>query len=331
MGEAGAPAPYFLITVDTEGDNLWARPRQITTRNAEALPRFQALCERYGLRPTYLVNYEMAVAPVFQEFGRQVLARGAGEIGMHLHAWNSPPLTPLTPDDFHYQPYLAEYPEPVLREKVKYMTGLLEETFAVKMISHRAGRWRLSAAYARALVDNGYLADCSVTPHISWGDKLGDPKGQGGSDYSLYPELPYFMDLEDPGRAGDSPLLEVPVTVLSARRPLMRLLPSTLRSASLVKRVVERLLPADWMVPDRYNAERLPGVLPRALRLGRPYVEFAIHSSELLPGGSRSFVTEAEVERLFERVEALFEQAAHLRGVTLGEYRAAHVGKSRAA
>jgi hypothetical protein len=279
MGDADSAAPYFLVTVDTEGDNLWARPRQITTRNAEALPRFQALCERYGLRPTYLVNYEMAVAPLFQEFGRQVLARGAGEIGMHLHAWNSPPLTPLTPDDFYHQPYLAEYPEPVLREKVKYMTGLLEETFAVKMISHRAGRWRLSAAYARALVDNGYLADCSVTPHISWGDKLGDPKGQGGSDYSLYPELPYFMDLGDTGRAGDSPLLEVPVTVLSARRPLMRLLPSALRSASLVKRVVERLLPADWMVPDRYNAERLPGVLPRALRLGRPYVEFAIHSS----------------------------------------------------
>jgi hypothetical protein len=50
-----------------------------------------------------------------------------------------------------------------------------------------------------------------------------------------------------------------------------------------------------------------------------------------MPGGSRSFVTEAEVERLFERLEALFEQAARLRGATLGEYRAAHVARSRAA
>jgi hypothetical protein len=40
--------PAFLITIDTEGDNLWSRPRTITTRNAHSLPRFQALCEKYG-------------------------------------------------------------------------------------------------------------------------------------------------------------------------------------------------------------------------------------------------------------------------------------------
>jgi len=31
-------------------------PREITTRNAECLPRFQALCERYRLKPVYLVT-----------------------------------------------------------------------------------------------------------------------------------------------------------------------------------------------------------------------------------------------------------------------------------
>jgi hypothetical protein len=284
------------------------------------------------LRPTYLVNYEMAVSPAFREFGKSVLARGAAEIGMHLHAWNSPPLAALTADDFHHQPYLAEYPEPVLREKVKFMTTLLEDTFGVKMTSHRAGRWRLSAGYVRALLDNGYLVDCSVTPHVSWRDRMGDPNGQGGSDYSLYPELPYFMDPDDPGRPGSSALLEVPVTVLSARRPLVRLLPSAVRSASLVKRVIDRVLPADRLVPDRYNAERMPSVLPRALRLGRPCVEFATHSSELMPGGNPSFVTEADVERLFARLEALFEAAARsLRAATLTEFRAAFLTGSRAA
>ncbi len=37
----------FIITIDTEGDNPWANPREITTRNAEYLPRFQSLCERF--------------------------------------------------------------------------------------------------------------------------------------------------------------------------------------------------------------------------------------------------------------------------------------------
>jgi hypothetical protein len=321
-----AQQPYFIITIDTEGDNLWARPREITTRNARFLPRFQGLCERHGLRPTYLVNYEMAVAPVFREFGKDLLARGKGEIGMHLHAWNSPPLVPLTEDDFHHQPYLLEYPDAVILQKVEFMTGLLEETFGVKMTSHRAGRWGMSPALARALVACGYLVDCSVTPHVSWAGKKGDPRGRGGTDYSFYPETPYFVDLTDLSRPGDSPLLEVPVTILSRRRPLLRLLPSAVRSAPLAKRVIDRLLPADWMMPTRYNASRMPAVLPRALRLGRPNVEFILHSSEFMPGGSPSFFEDAEVERLYERLDALFEEAGRrLRAATLTEYRQAFV------
>src|SRR5256885_9751134 len=99
----------FIITVDTEGDDLWSRPREISTHNARFLPRFQSLCERYGYRPVYLANYEMAMCETFVEFGRDVIARRAGEIGMHLHAWNSPPLLPLTDDDLRHQPYLIEY------------------------------------------------------------------------------------------------------------------------------------------------------------------------------------------------------------------------------
>ena len=34
-------APRLVITIDTEGDNAWARPRVATTRNAEYVPRFQ--------------------------------------------------------------------------------------------------------------------------------------------------------------------------------------------------------------------------------------------------------------------------------------------------
>jgi len=84
--------PSFLITIDTEGDNLWAKTRSISTRNSQSLYRFQALCERYQFQPTYLTNYEMAICPVFQEFGRDILKRQVGEIGMHLHAWRVLPV-----------------------------------------------------------------------------------------------------------------------------------------------------------------------------------------------------------------------------------------------
>src|SRR5262245_400910 len=132
--------PAILITIDTEGDDQWARRPEVTTRNAAYLPRFHSLCERYELRPTYLTNWEMATCPVYREFAADVLERGAGEVGMHLHAWHSPPQWSLTDDDYRHHPYLIEYPEPVIREKVHTMTAVLQETFDRKMVSHRAGR-----------------------------------------------------------------------------------------------------------------------------------------------------------------------------------------------
>jgi hypothetical protein len=44
--------PKYLITIDTEGDDQWSRSKTITTRNSEYLPRFQAICEKNGLKPT---------------------------------------------------------------------------------------------------------------------------------------------------------------------------------------------------------------------------------------------------------------------------------------
>ena len=64
--------PFFLITIDVEGDNLWSKHRKITTRNADFLPRFQSLCDSLGLKPTYLTDYNMANSIVFQDFGRDV-------------------------------------------------------------------------------------------------------------------------------------------------------------------------------------------------------------------------------------------------------------------
>src|SRR5262245_41673730 len=118
--------PAFLITMDAEGDNLWAEPRRVTTENARYVSRFQSFCERHGFKPTWLTNYEMAESPIFHEFGRDVLARGTGEIGMHLHAWDSPPISDSGPKG---QAYLIEYPEDVMRAKIAFITERLEQRF----------------------------------------------------------------------------------------------------------------------------------------------------------------------------------------------------------
>ena len=213
--------PAFLITIDTEGDNLWQNHDRITTENTRFLPRFQALCEKYAFKPVYLTNYEMAMDPAYVEFARDVIARGVGEVGMHLHAWNSPPLTPLTDDDWRHKPYLIEYPTDQIRAKVDHMTKLLEDAFQTKMLSHRAGRWAFNEYYASLLLEYGYQVDCSVTPRVNWQFSPGNPQGNGGTDYTRFPSQAYFIDPQNIAKPGASPLLEVPMSIQYKHSALM--------------------------------------------------------------------------------------------------------------
>jgi hypothetical protein len=315
--------PAFLITIDTEGDNLWSQPRNITTRNSHFLPRFQNLCERFGFKPTYLTNYEMACCPVFREFATACLGRGTIEIGMHLHAWNSPPLCSLTADDYAHQPYLIEYPETAIRQKVVFMTQLLRESFPAEIRSHRAGRWSFNEVYARTLAENGYRVDCSVTPRVSWQSNIGDPSQIGGTDYSCFPNGPYWLDLDDISRPGNSTLLELPMTISSLETRFARWIRESLGPNDLVRRGVGRFYPSvAWLRPNGSNLSHMRRILSQARLENRPCVEFMLHSSEFMPGGSPTFPSERSIERLYSDLETLFsDAAATFSGATLTEFR----------
>jgi hypothetical protein len=318
----------FIITVDTEGDNLWGRPREIGTRNTEFLPRFQMLCERFRFKPVYLTNYEMAMSDAYVEFALDALSRDACEIGMHLHAWNSPPLEPLTVDDFFHQPYLIEYPDRVMREKIHVMTALLEHKFDRKMISHRAGRWGFDERYAAMLLQEGYLVDCSVTPGVDWSANLGDPNGSGGSNYETFPDHPYFLDLANISAPAPYGLLEVPMTIVPSS--LYRRAPYLYR-VPLLRRAANRLSPGlSWLCPVQPSlsaplARNLDVMvqMARATRNeGVACMEFMLHSSELMPGGSPNFATPSDIDQLYDGLETLFQElSTWCYGLTLHEFR----------
>jgi len=310
----------FIITIDTEGDDLWSKPREITTRNAEYLPRFQSLCERFGFKPVYLTNYEMAMSDIFVDFGRDVLARGTGEIGMHLHAWNSPPLLPLTNDDFRFQPYLIEYPDTVMREKIKVMTRLLEDRFDQAIISHRAGRLGFDGRYAAMLLDEGYGVDCSVSPGLDWRDTLGDPGGKGGTDYRAFPDRPYFFSPSDISAPTTGGMLEVPMTIRSSdvyqKAPWVYRIP-------VLRQTTNRLIsPAlNHVCPTESNLRGMLRAARAARAAGAMHTAFTLHSSELMAGGSPTFRSVGDIERLYENLEVLFaELSAWCRGMTLKEF-----------
>jgi len=325
---AVAPDPHtpaFLVTIDTEGDDLWGRPRTITTRNARHVQRFQRLCESFGLRPTWLTNFEMARCPEFLAFGRDVVRRGTGEIGMHLHAWNSPPLQPLTPDDMTAQPFLTEYPQEVVDAKIGYMARLLRDRFECEIVSHRGGRWAFDATCAQALVRHGIRVDCSVTPDVRWvRTPTGDEKRSDAAvvDYRGFPTRPYVVDLNQPQRPGRSSLLEVPMTVVPSS--LYRWLPQAY-AVPLVRRWSWAWQPTHhWLYPDGRNLPAMLGMVRQAVAERWPHLEMVLHSSELMPGGSPSFPDGPSIEALYRDLRVLFRSVAgHFRGMTLGDF-AAH-------
>lgn len=309
--------PAFLITIDTEGDNLWQNHNSITTENARFLPRFQALCEKYNFKPVYLTNYEMAIDPFYVEFARDVIARGTGEVGMHLHAWNSPPAAPLTDDDWRYKPYLIEYSDEQMKEKVEFMTHLLEDTFQTKMLSHRAGRWAFDERYAKLLLQLGYQVDCSVTPKVNWQTAKGAPQGHGGTDYRHFPHQAYFIDENDISKPGHSSLLEVPMSIQYKHSALI----NTFKQGYDRLRGKVRSPSVNWLRPTGGNVDTMKRVVKQTLEQGNDYVEYMLHSSEYMPGGSPTFKTGADIEALYDDLEALFSALQNqFVGMTLAEY-----------
>jgi hypothetical protein len=263
----------------------------------------------------------MASDAAYVAFAHDALARSTAEIGAHVHAWNLPPLQPLTHNDFSAAPYLIEYPRYIQRQKLDYLTGLLEDTFQIKMRSHRAGRWAFDAFYASNLLELGYQIDCSVTPGVDWRASKGDPSGSGGTDYRLFPRYHYRLAEDDIAKPGSSALLEVPVTIMdTAPEPIRRVIGSG-SSRSLWRRALRRLWPLRWLRPNGRNLASMCAILDQAREEHWPYVEFMMHSSELMPGGSPGFQTPKSVEKLYADLDILFEMAEQgFKGMTLSEF-----------
>lgn len=295
---------YFIITVDTEGDNLWTyKPGEtINTKNARFIQPFQSLCEKYGFKPVYLTNYEMAKDKYYVEQAREWLKRDACEIGIHLHAWNNPPHYELT-GPYNGNPYLIEYPIDIMRSKFKVIYDLLVENFDIKPVSHRAGRWAMDERYFSILEEYGVLVDCSHTPGVSWESEKGITIG--GSNYHDVPR--------NISKYGN--VLEVPIPIIRTRLPfygnIRHRLRSILKGNSLYLRPASSTLgEMKYYIRQFYNSPEYD------------YVEFMIHSSELMPNGSPYFQTEDSVKSFICTMGELFDYAQKMGfvGITLKEY-----------
>ncbi|MFO0608725.1 MAG: hypothetical protein U0324_36500 [Polyangiales bacterium] len=304
-----ARRPIFLFVVDTEGDSEWTHHRRVPpVRNLLALPRFQALCDRYGVAPTYVVTWSVAADGDAMGALREWQSRGRAEVGTHLHPWTTPPFGPHDDDNA----FPSELPADVLRDKLAALTEEVATRAGRAPTAYRAGRFGVDGRTLRELARLGYVVDSSVTPLTSWRAYPGLRGGPGGPDFRAAPLAPYFPSEDDPTRPGASPVLEVPLTIVERARfplsprgdgPRWSVPPPAADRVLRALRLRQRL----WLRPTMETAAGMVDACAEAARQGVGVFNMMIHSSELFPNTSPYFPDQRAVDALFERIDRTFE------------------------
>jgi hypothetical protein len=290
----------LIVTVDTEEEGLWGgryRPTGNTVENVRGVKPFQALCDRFRVRPTYLVD-----APVVQDDGavdllRELQDQGRAEIGAHVHPWCNPPLEEKAGG---HNSYLCNLPEPLQRAKIAWLTEAIEARFGRRPTSFRAGRYGLDVTGARILHELGYTVDSSVIPFT-------DYSSNGGPNFDGAPHTPYFVDGEDlctPHETGL--LLEVPVSVgfnranFARARAIRRVAAHPWLRAVHAEGVLDRLgvVRRIKLSPEQSDARRMRQLIDAYRAQGAAATVMMFHSSSLVPGFS-PYVPEERRLRLF--------------------------------
>jgi hypothetical protein len=301
----------FILTIDTEGDNQWDHGRELTVENIKYIPRFQNLCEKYSIRPTYLITSEVCEDSFAQEIFTQYLQSGKAEIGSHLHSWTTPPFQDK--DGYRFNDpthaFATELPDLLLIEKIKVLTDQIENSFGIKPRSFRSGRYGFDVNVAKILCENSYLVDSSVTPYLSWASHKGIPDGKGGPVFLENTPFPYKYDFSNRS------LLEIPITILPTMFPLNRSKEAAKYyfsnvDNSLSLRVFRKIFFSNqplWLRPHpRMSLELLNDLLKESLNIKLPYIVMMFHSSELMPGCSIYRADKDAVDKLYHLIEQFF-------------------------
>jgi glycosyltransferase involved in cell wall biosynthesis len=293
--------PTLLVVIDTEEEFDWSvvpsNSTGITAMRHQAPA--QRLMQRYGVVPTYAVDYPIAsqheaCAPLLE-----FLADGTCEIGTQLHPWLSPPIEEeLTVGNS----YPGNLPPVLEAEKIRVLTRAIEDNLGCRPILYRAGRYGLGRNTARTIAALGYRVDSSVRP-------LFDMRADGGPDYRHAPTQPFWF-------GPDRSLLELQQTVgmigAAARLgrgaypgmagPAGRALhvPGILARTGLLNRVT--LTPEGTKLAE---AKQLTRILHA--RDGQRVFVLTYHSPSLQPGNTPYVRTDRDLEEFLAWMDGYFD------------------------
>ena len=321
----GGQKRFLIVTVDTEEEGLWSGEfrSRATVKNISQAPLFQRICNRYGIRPTYVVTTPVVRDTEASNTLNVFFQEGQCEVGTHVHPWNSPPITEF--DSQRKYSYMCNLPSEVQYEKLANLTEEIENAFGHRPVSFRAGRYGIGSSTIALLSRLGYTVDSSVLPLVNYAS-------QGGPDFRLANCLPYFPSETDLLSNGPTAsLLEVPVTSgfthkyfeiagglkgFASQSPWRQLkavgILDRLGIASQVK-----------LSPEQASLKQMKKLSLSVLARGVSVLVLMFHSSSLLPGCSPYVKSQNELDAFLKRIDDYFSFAIEdckMSTTTLGEF-----------
>jgi glycosyltransferase involved in cell wall biosynthesis len=293
--------PRLVIIVDAEEEFDWTAPFSRANHGVKTIAaqfRTQRIFEKFGVTPTYAVDYPVAS----QEDGfkplRELMQSGACHIGAQLHPWVTPPHEELVCER---NSFAGNLPPDLEQQKLEQLTEMIERNFGARPKLYRAGRYGAGSATAAIIEDLGYEVDCSVLP--------GQPAGALGPDYTGGTARPYWLD------TNRNKILEIPVTVATvglAERygeSLYGQLTSPLGRAMKIPGVLARLglMERIRLTPEGTTLEEAKRLTRSMFRAGQKVFAVSYHTPSLVPGNTQYVRNEKELQTFFGWLEGYLE------------------------
>jgi hypothetical protein len=300
--------PVAVVLVDAEEDFDWLAAFSRSNTSVQSIKNqwlAHRVFDRYQIRPTYLVDFPIAVSSEGVAVLRDLLASGQCEIGTQLHPWVTPP---FDEEINERNSYAGNLPPELERAKLTRLTRVIQDRFGIAPVVYRAGRYGLGPSTSQVLHDLGYQVDTSVWP-------FEDLRRFGGPNYAGSTAGPMWVG---PNRS----ILELPVTrgfvgLLRRSAPsffpyLANAIGERMKLGGIARRL--RLAELITLSPEGGTHGERVALTQTLLEQGQRIFTFSYHSSSLVPGNTPFVRNQADLDAFIRDCEDFFSFFVRLGG-----------------
>ncbi len=287
--------PALTVVVDTEEEFDWSAPfdrRATGVGHMQRIGAVQAVCERWGIRPVYVIDYPVASQEAGIAALRPLLRSGQALVGAHLHPWVSPP---YEEEVTGHNSFPGNLPPALERAKLVELCACIEAALGMRPLMYKAGRYGIGLNTFAILEDLGFTVDLSPSPPF-------DYRTAGGADFSrrgLAPEWvgPRRSVLSIPGTGalvGCLPSLWLYQVAASTRLAQLRV-PGILARLGVAERVK--------LSPEGHSCAEMTRLVRWLHARGQRLFALSLHSPSVEPGHTPYVRSEQDLQALLAALD----------------------------